>query len=393
MKKQLRRFGWGKVLFLAVLALVLGGNVYLLNNKDKLLNKSKAKANYPITGTFIMTDMNFSDPRSGYKKLLTDMQSVGIDTMVELASGLLVPNQNGTYEEQVWAGSKDLDAINSAAYELGMKVFIGAAAPSWNTDVHFTTEEQSKLLDLSLRSIEAMKQHYDQTLGSSFWENNVIGFYGDIEFDIRGGPKNYLANLSRELKAKYPGKKVLFSPYKRETITYERAYKAFDELFATGIDILAPQDGIGALLVTTMESNTQQFKALADVIKNKYPDRQGWANVETFKMSNIKNSSTAKPTDIGTLVGQINSSKPYVSKQITWIFQHNLATIPELDSMNSWTNQYTPENAEKRKKLRQDYEAVYGPNGSGNLVKSTPKPRNRPSRLRFSIPWKSKSDF
>jgi len=55
------------------------------------------------------------------------------------------------------------------------------------------------------------------------------------------------------------------------------------------------------------------------------------------------------PTNINTLVSQINSSKPYVSKQITWIFQHTLAIIPELDNMPSWTNQYSPEMATKRK--------------------------------------------
>jgi len=73
-----------------------------------------------------------------------------------------------------------------------------------------------KLLDLSLRSIEAIKKRNDQELGSSFWENNVVGFYVGIEGDIRGGPKGYLGNLSRQLKTNYPAKKVLYSPYKRE---------------------------------------------------------------------------------------------------------------------------------------------------------------------------------
>jgi len=41
----------------------------------------------------------------------------------------------------------------------------------------------------------------------------------------------------------------------------------------TAIDILAPQDGIGAGLVTSTSANTDQFKALADVIKEKHPDR------------------------------------------------------------------------------------------------------------------------
>jgi len=78
--------------------------------------------------------------------------------------------------------------------------------------------------------------------------------------------------LSRQLKTNYPAKKVLYSPYKRENISYQRAYKAFDDLLnETAIDILAPQDGIGAGLVTSTSANANQFKALADVIKENIP--------------------------------------------------------------------------------------------------------------------------
>jgi len=157
MKKSRKNINFKNALILGVLLVTLTGSVYLLNNKRQVLNKPKAEVSYPITGTFLMTDMSFSDPYAGYKSLMADMQKVGIDTVIVSGTGMLFKNKDGSYSESVWAGDKALDAIAKSAKDLGMKIFWGVAGTSWNPDAHFTAEEQRKLLDLSLRSIEAIK--------------------------------------------------------------------------------------------------------------------------------------------------------------------------------------------------------------------------------------------
>ena len=66
------------------------------------------------------------------------------------------------------------------------------------------------------------------------------------------------------------------------------------------------------------------------------------------------------PTSITRLAPAIDAATPYVSKIITWIYQHTMLSLPYFDNIGSWTGQYTLTRAAARKQLRSDYIAKYG---------------------------------
>jgi hypothetical protein len=94
----------------------------------------------------------------------------------------------------------------------------------------------------------------------------------------------------------------------------------------TGIDIVAMQDGVGTHR-TTIEQSRAVFQALAPVMRDH--DVAFWANNESFNQIHgwpvDSQPWAAEPTSIDTFVAQIESTKPFVEKTITFEFSHYMS--------------------------------------------------------------------
>ena len=312
-----------------------------------------------------MLDPTDSKDFSG-KKWLSNMSDLGIDTIVMLASSWI--DTNNYRINFIWNDNSLFKKVTDAAFiDFGMDVYFGLEAGPNLSEVQRVIGDGKippfqSVSDVSLYTAENLEKWIKDNYGSEVWNNKVKGFYLGWEDGV-GGSVDLYKSISQKVKQKYPNKETLISPWKRNNWSYDRLKKAFIDYYSVGIDIIAPQDGIGAGLTTDFEVNSTHFKALHDAVVN-FPGKKAWANVETFRPVCLPPrcpGGVFEPTTIATLSKQISSSRPYVMKQITWIFQHNLSTIDDFYQMQSWSNQYTLDNAKKRQKLRADYIKIYNP--------------------------------
>jgi hypothetical protein len=356
-----------------LLLLVMGAFAGFLLVKNKVWIKPKAASNYPLTGTFLVPDTTLHS-EAYYNSFFNNLQEIGMDTVVLQTVGHYKNNcATGTAEEISYIDQnmdKDLKLILKIIKQRNLKLFMGTASienescfPIWVGSVGNISTPKGKIIAANIKFYNKVKD-YVQSQGWDWNDPNFIqGFYlgheVDVEQYLNDQPiVNYFADMTRSLKQAFPNKLLLASPYKHEKTNYQTAFLAFKNFYSrTSIDIIAPQDSMGTGYVTSYAQNSVQYKALQDASKF-YSGKQAWANVETFQKNPSKPSEFI-PASILSLSQQISSSKPYVTKQITWIFQHNLASISELNVTPSWTNQYTQDNATRRLKLRNDYIATY----------------------------------
>ncbi|MEK7577789.1 MAG: DUF4434 domain-containing protein [Patescibacteria group bacterium] len=343
----------------------------ITKNNTELRSKA-AGSTIPISGTFYMGDTNATPAQ--LRLAIQEMADTGIDTIIILASGYL-GKTNGVYNEITYFNDPNntIKNVMRFAYESGMDIYIGLAAytsnwppkiddviPANGTPTNLNTD-QGRLIDYSIRLVDAINTAAT-TQGIPL--NNIKGYYfGEL------GPANLLAPadlaywkyLSQLVKAKAPNKKILISPYVLQENTYAYIKSAYDYVYReTLIDIIAPQDSMGSGKVKTYEKSVELFRALRDSTAA-FPGREAWANIETFQPEN----SDFAPSNITRVSSQITSAKPYVSKMITWIYQHTMLSNPAFDNIYSWTGQYTPAHAVMRQKLRNDYMEFYA---NGNRI-------------------------
>ena len=325
----------------------------------------------PITGTFVMLDFTFTNVE-GWRTFFQEMKETGMDTVILLATGYITrTNENDctgdyvkkTYFDETWGLPKPpIEMFFEAAYLENVQIYTGLAA-SFNCLSPANQQDAQQIISYYKELASNLKIFYDSN--GLDWDSHAKGFYINQELDIRkfsgsqAWPQyfQFYVDVSKELKALYPNKKILISPYKFEIDTYDTIYQNI--LYAienTDIDIYAPQDSVGARLVNTYAKDASHFYALHNAVKEgnlQYNKNvEAWANIETFYCADSGCSGQISPaTDINTLSWQIRATQDAVKKIVTWIHQWSFTTIPLLDNYAY----YTPDLAAQRDILRADY--------------------------------------
>lgn len=367
----------------------------ILNINTELRSLALVGDRNPITGTFFMQDFG-SPPAATQQAMVQEMAATGIDTIILLAAGSLKKTPSG-YEETTFVTNPNsmYRTILPLARDFNMKVYVGLAEfivqeiPYWEGSPTDPNTDVGRIIDYSLRLIDATKQAAQEQ--GVPWDT-VAGFYINEE----AGPQQFnnpnsnaivfFGRLSREIKAKEPTKKILLSPWLLEETTYKQAKSQYTNLLrGTAIDILAPQDSMGTRKVKSIDENTNHFRALRDAVAQ-FPGREAWANIESFY--DFDDDGKFDPTTIIRLQSQIASAKPYVTKMITWIYQHTFLEVLYFNNIDSWTGQYTPQKAARRKILRQAYMETYvNPSPTGESTPSPATPQPAPASVENVFFW------
>ena len=352
------------------------GGIYYSTKLSQKNTEQRAKAageGMPITGTFIMTDM----PDGAVEPMFDEMQNAGIDTVVFLASGGIegpcTPNPPAMIERNYFSLPEPNGYMQflMAAKNRKMKIFFGLVNgdmyncyPFWVGNENDTNTYMGKILDYSGRLVDHVRgtvksQGWDfdsdpQFAGFYVFEGGLGNFFKSDTADLK-----FFTKLVSRVKTKAPNKKILMSPWVTEQYGFADAKNGYINLYKAGIDIIAPQDSMGTQKVTTFAKSGELFRALYEAKNAVGGGKEAWANIETqFHQTGAPDYG---PSNISRVSSQILAAKPYVSKSITWIYQHTMASVPQLDNASwTWTHQYTPTNAAMRKKLRSDYLALYG---------------------------------
>ncbi len=329
---------------------------------------SELERNYlPITGSFWLTDFDIShNSKKLVDAILTDMHSANIDTVIITAIGVL-KKENGSYKyyDNTKVPGQDTVFRNIFQYAENnhMKVVIGLAGTD-NINYIGNASDRATLISFSLQlAKEIQKQSKNWHID---WDNTILGFYITPENEVgevvnNGTVAAFYQELVQKIKANFPSKKIVWSPYLYQNTDYSLAKRGFQKILAMGIDIIAPQDSVGSGLTKTRERDEDHFKALADAIKSKpeYFSREAWANIETFRMNGSKHQPTYDPARLDRIAWQIEAAFPYVSKFITWIFQHTMMATPAMIKIDGWTKQYSPKRLALRTALRENYENFF----------------------------------
>lgn len=376
------------VLIFAGLATTFIFSLLVTKNSTELRSKATSSP-LPISGTFIMSDLPSA---AANQALFDEMKTTGIDTVIFLASGGLegpcsptppafVERYYFTLPEPNWY----LQSLKLAKSH-GMNIYFGLVnvdayycMPFWVGTPSDTATYMGRNLDYSQRLVSQVKQ----TVAAQGWSWNDPQFAGFYVFE--GGLGNFVDPNSQDtkfytalvskIKSVSNGKKILMSPWVIESYTYANAKTAYINLYRAGIDIIAPQDSMGTLKVTSYAKSAELYRALRDARDSVGGTKEAWANIE----SQLQQSPTSDydPSTITRVSSQITAAKPYVSKIITWIFQHTLSSVSQLDNApNVWTHQYTTAHATARKKLKNDYITMYDPT---RVITPSPTPTQIPT--------------
>jgi hypothetical protein len=321
---------------------------------------------YPITGSFYMGDTNATPAE--LRLMIKEMSDTGINTIILLATGYLDKNSAGAFQEITYFNdpSNTTKDVIKIASEYNMDIYLGLSAlgpglDPWTEQNHQDTNtDLGRLIDYSARLVDAINQ---SATSQGVPLSKIKGYYfGET------GPANMLSArelaywkyLSEKVKAKAPDKKIIISPYVLDQNNYAYLKSVYEYVYSqTKIDIIAPQDSMGSLKVTSYAKSAELFSALRDATAN-FPGREAWANIETQLQPSVTDGNY-NPSTIDRVVGQIEAAKPYVTKNITWIYQHTMLSNSTFDNMYSWTGQYTPARAQARRSLRNAYLTKYAP--------------------------------
>lgn len=376
-----------------VLAFIFG---LIVTNRSTELRSKATASTLPITGTFLIADT----PNDAITPLFEEMKQTGIDTVIFLASGGLggpcKPDPPAFTEQYYFTANSWYTMALREAKRLNFTIYFGlvnvdanTCMPFWEGTENDTNTYMGRILDYSARLVTQVKN----TVAAEGWSWNdpqFAGFYimekSVMNFtDATNADTVFFRNLVTRIKTNAPNKKVLMSPWLEESYTITDVTTGYRNLYDTGIDIIAPQDSMGTAKVTSYQKSAAFYTALSTVASG-MSNKTAWANIETFK-STSSNGTIYEPSTLTRVSQQIAAARPHVSKTITWIYQHTLTGIPQLDDRpGTWTHQYTAAQAAARKLLRQEYLSLYSPeptatNTVAPSVTTTPHPTATPSLI------------
>jgi hypothetical protein len=278
------------------------------------------------------------------------MQEAGINTVVVLSVGRLRsdsadPLDFGLAPEGLLYPSRylctaqpikedKLEMILSLADERGMNVFLG----SLQTETDWTDGTEFTALRAYNRRIAAeILERYGGHRSLRGWYftqeiwMNWVKYYGADYYGTR-----LLADWVSDLKRLDPAKQTSAAPVIKKVGTGPMPGLAAPELQrlvgsflkATALDVLMPQDGIGAENgAPSIGELPSYYRAMALGIEASGAKTALWDTLETFRAIPGVGGERYPPADASRIEQQIRAVRPYVSGYVTWIFGDDLSPL------------------------------------------------------------------
>ncbi len=287
-------------------------------------------------------------PRELWAKEFDYMQAVGMDMIVVLAVGHLRSNSadplryslsaDGLLYPSMWAPAPNaraedrLEMILSLADQRGMKVYIGSlqTESDWTTGMEFAAlREYNKRIATEI--LERYGTH-PSLVGWYFPQEIWMNWVNYYSRDYYGTAllRDFVADMKRIDPDKITAATVVF---KKDQDGLMPSLTASDLesvmtnfLQTTRVDVLMPQDGIGAMAgAAPITELSAYFAAMANA-RNKAGVRTALlAIIETFTAAPNLSQNRYPPASISRVEEELNAVRPYVSGSVSWIFGHDMS--------------------------------------------------------------------
>ncbi len=209
--------------------------------------------------------------------------------------------------------------VLTAADSAGVSEYLGLQTNDdwWNTYANNTT-----WLNGEATKANALADDLNSKYGT---HTSFAGWYLPFEVDnwnftstaSWSAMATFYTTIANHLHALTPGKPVIISPFFNTAggQTSSQWTTMWSSILASApIDVIALQDGIGAGHATNAQLPTW-FAATASAIASGRPATKLWADSETF-------NPDFTPMSIGQLVSDLNAVAPYVSKTLSFSYDH-----------------------------------------------------------------------
>ena len=329
------------------------GTEYLQSDSNKYDANSSAipESAYPIQGTFLNFYRNLTpelwSPEFQYMKDI-DINTIVVVSVGHLRTdstdplgfslapdGLLYPsNYIGPLERPT---SDRLEMILSLADQQGMKVLLGSlqTATDWTDGTGFNA-----LRAYNQRVAAEILQRYGRHQSLQGWYftqevwMNWVKYYGSIGNAAAYYGTTLMANWASDLKQIDPTKRTAASVVIKKTgsgsmpglTAAELQQWTTSFLQTAAIDILMPQDGIGAQSgAPSIGDLPSYYSALAAAVQAAGTNTTLWDTLETFTAVSGATGDQYPPAAISRIQQQVSAVRPYVTGYISWIFGDDMS--------------------------------------------------------------------
>jgi hypothetical protein len=274
-----------------------------------------------VTGVFIqLTRDNATQNQVEWDRQLRAMAAIGMDTLIVQYVATdhrcyYRTESNGANSSNVGSVRRLLDSAERSA----LRVFLG---------LHFDRSfwrgefDPAKRLEQNRATLDELWKQYGRSPA-------LAGWYIPEEVDDLTPSRNYVEGLLDYFRSitnqahRVSDLPVMISPYFGAAPNVNAYARWWDEvaLPASGVDIVALQDGVGTHRTTIAEAR-EVFAALAPVMKRHRV--AFWANNECFDQTHgspIDDQPwSARPAMSDEFIRQVRATSPYVEKAITFEF-------------------------------------------------------------------------
>lgn len=281
------------------------------------------------TGAFVQLNYGLASKTAAWWQTeLGSMKSIGMDTVIVQ---YVAYNQSYYYPTNVAGGTPyavdSVERILDAADQHGIKVFLGMHLDSGQYSGAFNLTANRAQGTATLNELRARYGSHS-SLGGWYMPQEISDYTVFSEPALRDKLVTYTHDLT-ELAHTSSGLPMMISPYFGQNpngASYANWWNTTG-LPATGIDILALQDGVGTHRTNIAQSQAV-FQAMAPVMAAH--DVEFWGNNESFNQIHgwpvDAQPFAAVPTAIGTFTQQIQSTSPLVDKSVTFEYTTYLST-------------------------------------------------------------------
>jgi hypothetical protein len=244
--------------------------------------------------------------------------------------GLLYPSKHIRSRER--PAKDQLEMILALADRHGMKVLLGSlqTAGNWTDGIEFAA-----LRVYNRRIAAEILQRYGHHRSLQGWYftqevwMNWVKHYGRNYYGTTL-MANWVADLKKLDSTKQTSAAVVVKKTGRGSmpgLTAPELQKWTTSLLrATALDILMPQDGIGAQSgAPTLGDLPSYYSAMANGARAASTKTSLWDTLETFTSVAGAGSEHYPPADASRVQQQINAVRPYVTGYISWIFGDDLS--------------------------------------------------------------------
>jgi uncharacterized protein DUF4434 len=302
------------------------------------------RASYPIQGTFLNFYRNLTPELWALE--FQYMRAVDINTVVVVSVGHLRADSrdssayslapDGLLYPSDWVDASErptrdlLETILALADENGMAVYLGSlqTATDWTDGTEFAA-----LRTYNQRVAREIVQRYGQHPSLRGWYfTQEIWMNWAKEYGAAYSGTSLLANWAADMKSIDPAKAATASVVVKEMAAGEMPgmtpadleAATANLLQAAPIDILMPQDGIGAGNgAPSLDELPEYFAAMRKAAQA--ANTSLWSAIETFTADPRLTSERFAPAPIARIQDQINRVSPYVSGYVSWIFGDDMS--------------------------------------------------------------------